>query len=81
MIHIKQDISLKAWVRSPGVDSGWGRGQNETFSEYGHISYQIKTYVVCSNVVANILPTDTPSTLGRGQKVKSYFSESSHVAI
>ena len=32
-------------------------------------------------MVANILPTDTSSTQGVGQKVKLYiFSESSHVA-
>ena len=32
-------------------------------------------------MVANILPTDTPSTQGLGKKVKLYiFSESSHVA-
>ena len=33
-------------------------------------------------MVTNILPTDTPSTQGLGQKVKLYFfsSESSHVA-
>ena len=32
-------------------------------------------------MIANILPTDTPSTQGLGQKVKLYFfSESSHVA-
>ena len=32
-------------------------------------------------MVANILPTGTPSTQGWGQKVKLYlFSESSHVA-
>ena len=31
-------------------------------------------------MVANILPTDTPSTQGWGQKVNIHFSESSHVA-
>ena len=34
-----------------------------------------------SNMVANILPTDTPLTQGVGSKGKTiYFSESSHVA-
>ena len=28
MKHIKRDFSLKAWVRAPGVDFGWGWGQN-----------------------------------------------------
>ena len=47
---------------------------NLTFSEYGHVAYQIKVENVCSNMVANILPTDTPS-------VNPYvFYESSHVA-
>ena len=31
-------------------------------------------------MVANIFPTDTPSTQGMGQKVKLSLSESSHVA-
>ena len=62
---------------------GWGRGrgQNSTFSEYGHVAYQIKADNAGSSMVANILPTDTPSTLGvgsRGQTIS--FSESSHVA-
>ena len=51
------------------------------FSEYGHVAYQIKVDDAGSNMVAYILPTDTPSTQGWGQKVKLYlFSESSHVA-
>ena len=36
------------------------------FSEYGYVAYQIKL-----TMVANILPTDTPLTLGLGQKVKA----------
>ena len=43
------------------------------FSEYGHVAYQIKADDVGSNMVANILPTDTPSTQGVGQKVKLYI--------
>ena len=63
MKHIKQDFSLKARVKSPGVDlGGGGQGQNLTFSEYGHVAYQIKVDDTCSNMVANILPTDTPWT-------------------
>ena len=51
------------------------------FSEYGHVAYQIKADDTGSNMVANILPTDTPSTHGvesKGQTLS--FSESSHVA-
>ena len=53
----------------------WG-GANakiKLFSEYGHVAYQSKADNVCSNMVTNILPTDTPLTKGWGQKVKPYF--------
>ena len=43
------------------------------FLEDGHVPYQIKTEEGCSNMVGNILPTDTPLTLGWGQKVKPYL--------
>ena len=33
--------------------------QNSIFSEHGHVAYQIKEYQE-SNMVANILPADTP---------------------
>ena len=60
---------------------GWGRGQNYTFSEYGHVAYQIKADDAGSIMVANILPIDTPSTQGVGSKGQTiFFSESSHVA-
>ena len=47
--------------------------QKSTFSERGHVAYQIKGNHKCSNVVANILPADPLSsspntpTLGMGQ--------------
>ena len=41
----------------------------------------IKAEDAGSNMVANILPTDTPSTQGVGSNGQTiYFSESSHVA-
>ena len=44
-------------------------------------AYQIKADDTGSNMVANILPTDTPLTQGVGSKGQTiYFSESSHVA-
>ena len=43
------------------------------FSEYGHVAYQIKAEGAGSHMVANILPTDTPSTQGVGSKVKLYI--------
>ena len=72
MKYIKWDFSLKSVILSPfGGLRGWGRGQNETFSEYGHVAYQIKAHDAGSNIVANILPTDTPLTQGWGQTI--YF--------
>ena len=52
---------------------GRGRGQNETFSEYGHVAYQIKADDAGSNMVANILPTDLPLTQGGGVKRSNYI--------
>ena len=49
--------------------------------KYGHVAYQIKANDTCSNMVANIMPTDThlrPGMGVRGQTISS--SESSHVA-
>ena len=37
---------------------GGGGGQNSTFSEHGHVAYEIKGNHECSNMVANILPAD-----------------------
>ena len=60
---------------------GWGGGQNLTFSEYGHVAYQIKADDFNNNMVANILPTDTPLTKGVGSSGQTiYFCKSSHVA-
>ena len=53
--------------------------QNSTFSEHGHVAYQVKGNLESSNMVANVLPANTyPSmppppptpTWGWGQKVK-----------
>ena len=38
------------------------------FSESSHVAYQIEADGAGSNMVANILPTDTPSTQGVGSK-------------
>ena len=54
-------------------------GVGAIFSEYGHVAFQIKADNVCSNMVANILPTNTPLTQGMGSN-HIYFCESSHVA-
>ena len=69
MKHIKHGFSLKAWLQSPGVDEGGGANvQNQTFPEHGHVAYQIKAHNACSNMVANILPTD-----GVGSKDQTIF--------
>ena len=75
-------LQFEGLGRSPLVGlRWWGQGQNETFSEYGHVAYQIKADEAGSNMVANILPTDTASTQGVGSKGQTIsFSESSHVA-
>ena len=57
----------------------WGhlsRDCNFSCSEYCHVAYQIKADDAGSNMVANILPTDTPSTQGVGSKGQTIsFSE------
>ena len=43
------------------MDLGGGaEAKIKFFSEYGHVAYQIKADDAGSNIVANILPTDTP---------------------
>ena len=60
---------------------GWGLRSKLNISEYVHVAYQIKADDAGSNMVANILPTDTPSTQGVGSKGQTIsFSESSHIA-
>ena len=59
---------------------GGGGEAKIKLSEYGHVAYQIKADKVCSSMVANILPTDTPLTQGVGSKGQTiYFCESNHV--
>ena len=72
MKHIKQDFS-SAWVR-PGF-MGWDRGQNSTFSEYGHIKLKGMTHAANgSKYFAGRHPT--PPILGVGVKNLSLsFSE------
>ena len=42
------------------------------FSESSHVAYQIKADDAGSNMVANILPTDTPLTQGVGSNYIFY---------
>ena len=68
MLHIKLKLTTLAatWLKifcpqtllTQGVGS---KGQTLSFSESSHVAYQIKADDAGSNMVANILPTDTPS--------------------
>ena len=54
----------------PGVGS---KGQNLTFSEHGHVAYQIKGNGKSSNMQAHILSLHTSLTSGWGQRSKLFF--------
>ena len=74
MKHIEWDFSLKAWVRVGWMDLGGGaQAKIKLFSEYGRVVYQIKADDTGSNMVANILPTDTPLTQGMGSKGQTIY--------
>ena len=89
MLHIKLKLTTLAatWKqifctqthpRPRGVGS---KGQTIYFSESSRVAYQIKADDAGSNMVANILPTDTPLTQGVGSKGQTIsLTESSHVA-
>ena len=64
------------------MDLGGGaEAKIKLFQNNDYVAYQIKADDSGSNRVANILPTDSPSTQGVGSKVQALsFSESSHVA-
>ena len=64
------------------VTNGWNWKLN--IYDYGVVVYvkfhqSVMKHDACSNMVANILYADTPSTLGVGSKGQ-FFSESSHFA-
>ena len=50
-------------------------GQNSTFSEHGHVAFQIKENHDCSNTVPYILPADPPNpTLEMGSIGKGHVA-------
>ena len=56
-------------------------GQISTFSEHGHVAYQIKGNQVSSNMVVNIFQAVLPLTPNTGPKGQCFtFSEHDHVA-
>ena len=44
---------------TPSTQGVGSKGQTISFSESGHVAFQIKADDAGSNMVANILPTDT----------------------
>ena len=74
MKHFKQDFSLNAWVQSPGWDLGdEAKAKIKLIRNMVMLHYQIKALDACSNMVANIVPTDTPLPQGWGQNIKIFF--------
>ena len=73
MLHIKlkRITNAATWFpadphkHTPTLGMG-SVGQNSAVSEHGHVAYQITENQECSNMVADILHTDPPSTLGMG---------------
>ena len=76
MKQIKQDFSFESHGSILWVDGC----QKSTYSEYGHVAYQIKRNEAYNNILANVLPLHTPLTSGVGSKVIFSFSECSHVS-
>ena len=56
-----------------GLGRGWDRGQNSTFSEYGHVTYQIKRNHECSNMKTHIMSLHIHSTPGVGLNSQNMF--------
>ena len=71
--NIKHDFSLKASVLSPMWTKGVGPYRKLTFSEHGHVAYQIKGNEAYDTMLANILPLHTSSTIGVGLKGQIFF--------
>ena len=82
--HIKRDFSWRPGSNFLGDLGGGGRGQNSTFSEYGHVAHHIIGNRACSNTVhvTTMLSADTSSISGAGLKGQNIcFSNRSHVHI
>ena len=73
MIDVKR-VQWKGLSLISLLDQGFGEeAKNSTFSEYGHVAYQIKGNNAYSNMVANILPTGIPLIPGVGTIGKHIF--------
>ena len=61
---------------------GGAEDKIQLFRNMVTLHIKLKANDTCSNMVAKVLPTDTPSTQGVGQKGQTIsFTESSHVAL
>ena len=60
---VDKRFRLKAWVRSPELTTVVVLKPKISFSEYGHVAYQIKRNEAYHNMQANILPLHTPRLL------------------
>ena len=74
MKHIKRDFNFKARVQAPGMDLvGGAEAKIKLFQNMVMLYIKKNLTKFCRNMVANILPTDTPLTPGWGQNVKPYI--------
>ena len=79
-IKLKRIMNAATWLPTDLPTPILGMGSVcETFSEHGHVAYQIKENHECSNMVANIWPTEPPSPHNPRDGVNT-FSEHGHVA-
>ena len=56
-----EEHGSKYYARRPFPRTWGSKGQKSTFSEHGHVAYEIKGNHKCNNIVVNILPADPPS--------------------
>ena len=81
MKHIKQDFSLKAWVQSPGVDLGGGtKAKIKLFRNMVMLHIKLKPTAQSATWKQIFCPQTHPRPHWWDQKVKTFFSESIHVA-
>ena len=68
-----QQYGSKYFARRPPPPT---LGRNSTFSDHGHVAYQIKENQECSNMVANIARRPPPPDPGDGiSRSNSTFSD------
>ena len=66
--HECSNVVANILPASPPQRVGMGsKGQNSTFSEYDHVTYQVKENYTCNSMVANVMPVDPPDP-GAGDK-------------